>query len=287
VISVAVAVALLPAGVVSQAAAPTHTYKVWRIERIDRKPHRLKVSVAVGAAKPGAFFGDIAVKRVGRRDVPYRVFDNAIGYGYMFESGRQGLIPTADVDEGPVRAASPSCADLGLGLCQPPVVPGLTATMTPNAVGWFADTPLAHDLYAVIYDMTIEGAPKFDKAYPGWRAVPVPGVSVTVVTRQQAEATGVSDGDDTVEHFHRASVSSGRGYSVVQAILPCFGTSRPGVGSARLTNTLGISVTLDCDHPIYVAASSRRTDWTFSGDVIGYNEGTFPYSRLIETNFPA
>jgi hypothetical protein len=58
------------------------------------------------------------------------------------------------------------------------------------------------------------------------------------------------------------------------------------VGSARLTNSRGLSVTLDCDHPLYVAAAHGRTDWTFSGDVVGYNEGIFPYSRLIETSFP-
>jgi hypothetical protein len=285
-VTAAVATGLMvPAGTAAE-AAPAHTWKVWRFERVDGKPHRLKALIPVGGAKPGAFYGNVAVKRVGRRDVPHRAYADPVAYGSMFESGHQDP-PAADVDEGPVHATSPTCSDLGVDSCSTPTIPGLTSTMTPDGVGWLSDTPTASDFYTIVYDMQVKGAPKFDKAYPGWRAVPVTGVTVRVVTRQQAEATGVTDGDDTVEHFHRATVSSGRGYSVVQAILPCLGTSRPGVGSAQLTNTLGLSVTLDCNHPIYVAAASRHTDWTFSGDVVGYNEGAFAYSRLIETNFPA
>jgi len=252
---------VIPAGSVV-AAAPAHAWKVWRIERVDGRPHLLKVTVPVGSAKPGAFYGDIAVKRVGRRDVPYRAHANPAAYGLMFELGHQELLPTVDVDEGPAHATSPTCADLNVDSCSAPPVAGLTSTMTPDGVGfWTWDgRPLSYDFYAVIYDMQTKGAPKFDKAYPGWRAVPVANVSVKVVTRQQAEATGVTDGDDTVEHFHRATVSSAGGYSIVQAILPCLAPSRPGVGSAQFTNTLGLSVTLDCDHPVYVAAANRRTD---------------------------
>lgn len=291
-VTIAVVAAVLPASPAAN-AVPTHSYRVWRIERVDGRPHRLKVTVPVGGAKPGAFFGDISVKHVGGRDVPVRVHDDPAAYGYMFEGGHQDLVPTADIDEGPVHATSPTCTDLNLGTCATPTVPGLASTMTPGEFGWIADTPIAFDFYAVIYDVQIKGSPLFDKTRPGWRAKPVSNVSVIAVTKQDAEATGVSDGDDTVEHFHQATVSSGAGYSVVQAILPCLGTTGPGarngpgVGSAQLRNTLGLSVTLDCDHPIYVAAASRRTDWTLSGDVIGHHQAVFPYSRLIETNFPA
>ena len=281
-----VAVTTLPAGPVVHAAAPAHALKVWRIERVDGKPRPLKVSVAITGTKPGSFFGDVTIKRVGSRFVPYRAHNHALGYGFMYETGRQSLMPSADVGEGPVDTTSPTCAELGIASCDMPSMLGLTSTMTPDGVGWIADKPLAYDLYAVVYDMTTKGAPKFDKKYPGWRAVPVTNVSVTVVTRQQAEATSVSDGYTTVEHFHRAAVRRGRGPSVVQAILPCFGTSGPGVGSAVLTNSAGLRVPMDCDHPLHVAAAARPTDWTLSGDVVGANQQSFPYSRLIAVNFP-
>jgi hypothetical protein len=272
---------------VRAAPAPAHSFKVWRIERLDSKPHRLKVRIPVGEAKPGSFWGDVNIKRLNGRYVPYRAVANAagLGYGYLFEGGKQSLVPAGDVDEGPAHATSPSCAELGLESCDMPNL-GLSSTSAPGAVGWYTDTPTAVDFYAILYDVKAVGAPTFDKAYPGWRAVPVSNVSVNVVTKQQADATGATDGYYTVEHFHRAAVSSGRGYSVVQAILPCFGTSGPGVGSARLTNTAGLSVLMDCDHPLYVAVASRRTDWTLTGDVVGVNQQAFPYSRLIEVNIP-
>lgn len=270
-------------------AVPAHSLTVWRIERVDNKPHRLKVSIPVAGAVPGAFSGYVNIRQVNGRYVPYRAVANpsGLGFGYMYEGGRQSLVPVGDVDEGPAHETSPGCADLGLGSCDVPDA-GLTpTTSTPGAVGWVNETPTAVDFYAVLYDMKATGPVTFDKAYPGWRAVRVNNVSVNVVTKAQAEATGVTNGSYTVEHFHHASVTSGRGYSFVQAILPCFGTSGPGAGSARLTNTVGLSVTMDCDHPVYVAVASRRTDWTLEGDVVGVNQQSFPYSRLIEVNLAA
>jgi hypothetical protein len=275
----------VPTGAVVHAAPPAHALHVWRVERVDSRPRPLKMRVGVAEIKPGSLFGDVNVKRVGRRYVPHRASDNAIGYGLLYETGRQSLVPSADVDEGPLHASA-SCADLGIDPCTVPTIPGVTSTMTPDNVGWTAAKPLDHDFYAILYDIKPKGAPTFDKAFPGWRAVPVKNVSVTVVTKQQAEATGVTDGYYTVEHFHRAAVSSSRGYSVVQAILPCFGTSGPGIGSARLTNTSGLSISMDCDHPLHVAAASGKTDWTLSGDVVGINQQAFPYSRLIQVNIP-
>jgi hypothetical protein len=150
----------------------------------------------------------------------------------MFEWGHQELVPTADVDEGPAHATSPTCAELAAASCSTPPVAGLTSTMTPGGIGWLAGRPLSYDFYAVVYDIAIKGAPVFEKGYPGWRAVPVANVNVTVVTRQQAEATGVTDGDDTVEHFHRAAVSSAGGFSIVQAILPCLAWAPRGSPTA-------------------------------------------------------
>lgn len=243
------------------------------------------MTVRVADARPGAFSGSVHIKRVNGRYVPYPVTDNAagLGYGFMYEGGRDSLSLAGDVDEGPAHAMTPTCADLGIASCDVPDL-GLSSTKAPGAEVWYTDTPLAADFYAIFYDMKTIGAPTFDKAYPGWRAVPVGNVSVNVVTKQQAEATGVTDGYYTVEHFHRAAVSSGRGYSVVQAILPCFGTSGPGAGSARLTNTAGLSLLMDCDHPLRVAVASHSTEWTLSGDVVGVNQQAFPYSRLIEVN---
>jgi hypothetical protein len=285
----ALAAALMTAlpGVASRAApAPAHTYTVWRVERVDAKARPLKMTIGVAEAKPGSFFGDVNLRRVGQRYVPYRAIDNAVGYGFMYEQGRQTLVPTADVNEGPAHATTPTCTDLGIDSCTAPGSLGLASTMTPGSVGWLTDKPINYDFYAVLYDMKPRAAPTFDKKYPGWRAVPVRNVSVTVVTRGQAEATGATDGYYNVEHFHRATVTSGRGYSVVQAILPCLGTSGPGVGSAQLTNTRGLTIQMDCNHPIYVAAAAAHTDWTLSGDVVGVNQQAFPYSRLIKVDFP-
>lgn len=96
----------------------------------------------------------------------------------------------------------------------------------------------------------------------------------------------MSDGYTTVEHFHRAALRGGPGPSVVQAILPCFHTYGPGAGSARFTNTAGLDVAMDCNQPLYVAAAMKPTDWTLSGDVVGANQQSFPYSRLIAIQFP-
>jgi hypothetical protein len=268
-------------------AAPPPPYQVWRIERVDAKPHRLKVSVRVSGAQPVSFFGNVNIRRSGTRYVPYRQGESAFGYGFFYEGGRRLAVPVGDVDEGPAHAATPTCGDLAPGACDLPAGPGPALTAEAGSVGWYTDRPWSVDFYAIVYGMRITGGPSFDRAYPGWRAVPVRNVSVTVVTKRQAEATGATNGSATVEHFHRATASSGRGYSVVQAILPCAGTSGPGAGSAHLTNSAGLDVPMDCDHPLYVAAAAHHTDWVLAGDVVGVQQDSFPYSRLIEVNFPA